>query len=955
MNSTTELVRRAARRLADDYAVDANLDETLNELRRHEPVKAARAVDQLLEERVKALKSAASDLSRLRGQIASTIENLPYTEIGWPERKRVLEQRLADDPRAGLLAWLDDWATATARGLTDALQRLAHDVTMPPVGLALRERCALSTVGVEHSDWSLAQPVLAALAEGFREGVDALPSDDVRGGLWLLLARLALKSGHPEEAARSLERGEELAPPASVEALRSRLLRERGDLAGARQKLDAARATDPANVDVASELIAQAEGEMQSQMALEVARLTIDALPHIADSERELRPLFGDVPSAIWLAVAERAFREGDFDRCDWAAAETSHRSEPAQVLASIAELRARAGAMRDAPVPERVAALNELGRRWIWAEEPALALRPLEESLDLERDNDHGLVLLANALTARVEAEPLAAARADVERALDLIGKCRKAGSRSLGEAWGYIVEAGAHLLLAPAIGSKGDTHAWLALDAACRGVIRGAAVASYWEQLAAAGNGLQLNEVTELASRQTLQLSPGNGRARATLAAALLNKGHVEEALGHLTGSEPVFEVCVKAYVAIRDERAGEALRLLRGLDPFPRLPLVYDMLIDAVLFGAGLPDAKDEAAAVRSHLTTRLDEHDGRLAAARVEMMLGALDGAERLLQPLLSGRRRTDPHALLGRIQLLKGEDRAGIASLVEAARHASLAGLGDWKSVIEPELRMLAHDTSVELPDLQPVATAATARRAELARDLDPIEELRSAKTGLAEGSSADDARKLCAALVALVRGKSREGRMALEELGPRKGDSEVELLRSLASATPEDTGSQEPELATVEAVHALQVILPPSWFADSSDQGADHPLLVRYIPEMRIRAGWEVPGIQVGVDEALEPDRYLIKVGGVTAAEGRADPGRAYLPAEAGEALGPPAEDGEAPLALPGLPPLRPVAAEPLSEAGSDLRRLLAIPASEVVARHLGVVVEEHAKALGRP
>ncbi len=947
MTSTSDLVLRAARHLADEYAVDVNLDETLMRLP-PEPAQAAEAIEKLLDERVRALKDAATTLSQLRGEIASLAETLPYTDSGWSERKQGLEQRLAANLRGGLLAWLDDWATATARGLDDALERLATDVALPPAGRLLRDRCAFSLVGLQRAEWGLAQAALWVLAEGIEHGAETLPSRAVRGGLWLLIARLALRTGHLEEAGTALDHGAKLAPNASVEALRARLLRLRGDLDGAQGRLDAARTEDPVNFDVAAELITQAEGERQSQMALEVARLTIDALPHIADCERELRPLFGEAPAAIWLATAERALREGDLGRCEWAAEMSARYSEPAQTLASIAELRVRASEIRDAPSAEQAAALTELGKRWVWAGEPALAIEPLEQARKLDSDNEQSLLFLANALTGRVELEPLARSSADAEQALELIAGARRRQGNSLREPWGYIVESGAHLRLASGIGPAAETHAWLGLESACRGVARTGDLPLFWEQLSAAASGLRLNQVAEMAARKAFDLSPEHPRIRAVLATALLVNGHPTEAIEYISGYEPVFEAVFKAFAAIRNEQAEEAVRLLRQLEAPPPLPWVTDILIDALLLGLGVPEALEEAASARSQLKPRLDEVDARLLAARIEMLLGDLDLAEELLMPLLDGRSHSDAYSLLGRLQLLRSEGETGIENLAMAIGRASPTGLNDWKLVVEPELRILAERAAVELPDLQPVDAAVVARRAELERTEDVVAELTAAPTGLAAERSAEEARWFCIGLLELLKERPNEARNALERLASAAEDADVAHLAALASAAAEKSGN-ESDPGQPGFVHMLHVILPPSWFADS-DEATEHPLLVRYIPEMRLRAGWGVPGVYVSVEEELEPDRYRIEVHGEAAAEGSVDPSCFYLPVDVEPAVDL-AMDGGAALEIRGLPSLQPFAAK----TGAGLEDLLAFSSSEVVARHLGAIVEEHAEALGRP
>jgi hypothetical protein len=358
------------------------------------------------------------------------------------------------------------------------------------------------------------------------------------------------------------------------------------------------------------------------------------------------------------------------------------------------------------------------------------------------------------------------------------------------------------------------------------------------------------------------------------------------------------------------------------------------------------------------MRPHLASRLDEFESVLVAARVEMMLGNLDRAEDLLRPLSGGRRGSDSKSLLGRVLLLKGEGEAGIPSLVEALGEASALGAHNWTAFFRPELEILAERMKVELPNLAVVDAAAASRRLELADSTDPIAELARATAGFADPIATRSANVLCTVLLHLIRGETTAAQQALDSSGTMiEGDPELELLR----ASPQSSsiaveqgreGERDDGQPSQEEVFALEAILPPSWFIDATNQAENPPLLARYIPEMRFRAGWAVPGVQVSVDEELEPDRYRIMVKGKLAAEGTADPNRLYLSPDIAQALDLPL-DGDAALELPGLSSLWPVSKAAASRAANGLGQLLAIPTQELVARHLGAIVNEHAVSLG--
>jgi hypothetical protein len=149
------------------------------------------------------------------------------------------------------------------------------------------------------------------------------------------------------------------------------------------------------------------------------------------------------------------------------------------------------------------------------------------------------------------------------------------------------------------------------------------------------------------------------------------------------------------------------------------------------------------------------------------------------------------------------------------------------------------------------------------------------------------------------------------------------------VLAGLEDPTPPDEpGPTQPQ---------LRMDLPRSWFTGSTDPVNEHPLFLRYLPELRSRADWPVPPVNVTADEDLEPGGFRILVDGELAAIGRLDPAARYCSAEAvsllpGAASGVPApaptEYGwTVPAALPADP---------------GLVDLLSMPAVEVATRVYG-------------
>ena len=158
---------------------------------------------------------------------------------------------------------------------------------------------------------------------------------------------------------------------------------------------------------------------------------------------------------------------------------------------------------------------------------------------------------------------------------------------------------------------------------------------------------------------------------------------------------------------------------------------------------------------------------------------------------------------------------------------------------------------------------------------------------------------------------------------------PRYEGSATDVLRWLDLAQP------EPETSTRSD---LQVRLPSSWFADYADPVSEHPLFLRYLPELRARVDWEVPAVRVIVENALEPDGYRISTDGELLDEGRIPPEALFCRNAALEFLPPDlrsAATSDPDLALSWLP------AAAVRER-CELVDLLTMPTIEVVVRLVG-------------
>jgi tetratricopeptide (TPR) repeat protein len=215
------------------------------------------------------------------------------------------------------------------------------------------------------------------------------------------------------------------------------------------------------------------------------------------------------------------------------------------------------------------------------------------------------------------------------------------------------------------------------------------------------------------------------------------------------------------------------------------------------------------------------------------------------------------------------------------------------------------------------------------------------------------------------ALAAVSKGAVSEAVDLIRPLLSQEGSDRVdELLRAVATEggisdaavdaleealLPNFDKLARPEAAQEPTEWPLQLALPSSWFQGHDDPVNDHPLFLRFIPELRMRAKGKVPGIRVYTDQALEPDGYQIYVNDAVVNQGRARPEWYYctaatvefLPAKLGSQAEPDSDTS-----------LRRIPASAVTQVGG-IGNLLTMPAIEVVVRRLGEEVAAKADLLG--
>lgn len=952
MNSLPDLVVTASKEISGKCRVDADLQSVAAAIDSENSLRAAaKRADLLLREREEALRAAMAEVETLRSRVAQAAEVLPFTAEGWPGERHSLERLFAEEPETGLATWLDDWYRAAARGQVSALRRLTHEIELPAAMALVRQRfaAAADTLGDERL-WQIVDPVLAAGARGLElEGRSLLP-DEVRAELQLERARLALDDDRPDVAKGILdEEGVEL-DPVRTAALRARIHALRGEPEEATRCLGEARGDDPANFDVAIAAIESDLIEGRTEAALDAARLAVDAPPTLEGVEGELAVHLGTAPAEMHVAAAERALAEEDLDRCERRLAEAVGPMAD-NVEATAWELRAGVAEHRGSPVGEQARARMEAGLHWMWAEKPQRALAALERAVELTPTDPEALLSLADCLVVLADTEPFESAKPLAERALDLI---RRGGGEELSteRSWGHLVTARAHEFLAEAIEPERRDHLWSAFAASCRATARAPYEAARWQQLGRAAEDLDIPKASIVFATRALRIEPNSDHA-ADLTRVLANAGRLREALKTLGQDSDPWSQAVRAYVRLRTRRWSQAVRLLRTT----KLEKSWYWASHALTVGLLLTDRYDEAAteaeASLEDLAESLDRFQARLEAADLLLVLGRLDEAEKLVQPLEEiEERNPDVALILGVARLLRGEEEAGLEKLVEAMTEApSVAGLEEWRTVVKPVLRALAANHGASLPPLDAVDEAARARRRELNRLDTPVEELRHAVATTQRGDSATET--MGQALIELAEDELEAAATTLEAaLAEEKADPDLEALlaqvRAWQAAEVDTVVAAEDEEADAggeeaEPPQLLQMGIPASWVESDPDPIATHPIFRRYMPELRLRLGWKVPPVHIYADEELEPGGYRILLGEEVVAEGTVDPGSDYLLAASLGLL----SKGVRAAAEPDAEDWLRVPHQTIAEAGG-LAELLSVSPHERAVRRLGEVVEAH-------
>jgi hypothetical protein len=166
------------------------------------------------------------------------------------------------------------------------------------------------------SSWEIASPLLLAGARGVGIGTETVPAHETSVRLWVLLVRLALALGQPDDARRTLEEARDMARVPLVEALAGRL-QAMGVAGGSTDSVSttAGASTPDVLLEIArtrSILRSGVVPDLGTDGAMIAARKAVAAARSIDEAEQLVIEMLPPVPPEIHLALAERAATEGD-------------------------------------------------------------------------------------------------------------------------------------------------------------------------------------------------------------------------------------------------------------------------------------------------------------------------------------------------------------------------------------------------------------------------------------------------------------------------------------------------------------------------------------------------------------------------------------------------------------------------------------------------------------------
>lgn len=787
MSSIAELVQRTAVRLQEG-GIKADLDRVVELV-----VAAADLPDalniarRLLPDRIKAVEAARTELWELSKKIAHLRVILPYTAEGWPLERDRLNSLVETHPAAAVAAWLRYWFSAASANRLAALKWLVAEAALPKGAELLAERAAPATHGLEERNWHLAAPLLLAGATGLAIDGNQVPEPDVQVMLRLLLARLAIVTGNLPESERALKMGVNLDGNAAALALQARSHHLMGNPEAARSLLVRAQDADPGNLDVVVELIRKAREGQEVGAALDAAQVGVDALQSLLDADSELRLLL-EPPAELWVAVADRARREGMLQLASRALdeAEALTAWEEQELSAVIAERRAD-GLV---PGPERLQTLISAGNKRVGAGQIERGRLNFERALE-EGGNGQERRLLASAAIRLADcimvinsSRPLRLVRDEVSGALQRLITARAVDDLAVSHSWNYVTEVELRLNLARAADADRVGHLWGAFLAATRGVALSPSEPGRWSALANVAQSLYCFQAGEVFARWAVEL--GGTESVSAHVQALANLGDVDAALELLGESTDPWNECIRSYLFLRLGKPEDAVRLLRAVTVDPSWTWVHQTLVSALLVTGRFEEAVSESETFTRALADRAEEWSALGVLAHFAQVQGQFDRAAHLAEFMLradAGVEEGEASTALGQALLLRGESDRGLRLMEDALSSYRSRALDDWSRLDRPQLEALASWRNIPVADLDVLNPAVARRRQQLQEQSDPVAELAATPAGAVDPLVVTGARSLGSALLRLVQGDEAGAEVALTDVGSGLAE-EVRALRA---------------------------------------------------------------------------------------------------------------------------------------------------------------------------
>ena len=768
--SIVEPIERAAARVRT-RAVGAHLEHLAKRLGVEEPEpEVLQEAIANLRTQAESLRLSAEEVERVQASITHLAAVLKFSEERWPVRKRELAAMFADDPDRGLRELLADWYEAIGEGRTAAAARFL-ELELPAGGELLLDRMSTVSLALDQENWQAAQAILRLGADGMLVDGHTVPAARVRRDLRLVLIRLALLESLFEDAEQDLGVMDADSTPAVV-ALRNRWRRLQGmsdpddDLAF----LGREAATD---LDVATELIAKARADDQREVALNAARVAVDAIPALFDAEEDLASPTRDTPPEIWLAVGERALREEDLALLESSLTRAEEAADPGDyaLRAEVEEVRVDGGQMTGMDRTGLLTALISAGSYRVWADNYDRARQHFEQALKLDPDNIDASIRLADCLLVTVGNQPLAQGRHEIQHAIDLIAKARGSGGLDPSLSWGYLDEAVAHRLLARGLGTQTRTHHWLAFLAVCRSLVHigsslipGAVQARDERGWAEPVTGVPGLRGTRRRDRWGRHGSDQRAHHVAEPTPASSTKRWNSLARNPVRGMTPC---AVTSCFDLRIRR--QPSRILTAATIDPNWSWVTETLVTALLLTGRDDEAKAKAQALLAQSSSRLDERDPLSSAALAALVVGDVAQAEILTHRLQAMDQGRDFLWTVATIRLICGDEPGALAALEErTVNAATIRELDEWSSIVGPQIRHLAEREGARVPSFEGIDRAVEMRRTELERISDPIEQLDEVATIERGFETADLACAMASGLVHLSRHNGRAARKALK-------------------------------------------------------------------------------------------------------------------------------------------------------------------------------------------